>query len=94
MSGMSVNVSVEKLGTIKNYVDEFQNNVKKACLELEGAANQLKQKNSAEDIQDILKTVDDIREIISSADPTFKELQSKIENYIRAINRLKAIANR
>ena len=92
MSGMSVNVSVEKLGAIKSYVDEFQSNVKKACVELEEAANQLKRKSSAEDIQDIIKTVNDIREIIANSDSTFKELQSKIENYISVVNRLKAIA--
>ena len=94
MSGIDINVSVEKLGAIKNYVDEFQSNVKGACMELEAAANQLKQRNSAEDIRDILKTVEDIRGIISDADPTFKELQSKIENYIVAINRIKAVTNR
>lgn len=91
MSGINVNVSVEKLQNIKDYVDDFQRNVNNACLELEGEANQLKQRNSAEDIESILATIEEIKGIIHDADSTFKELQSNIENYITFVNRLKAI---
>ena len=92
MAGMNVNVSLEKLEKIKEYIDEFQSNVMKECNKLENAANSLKRKNSADDIQSIITSVEEIQEIINGANPTFKELQDKIESYIRIINRLKAIA--
>lgn len=91
MSGINVNVSVDKLQSIKDYVDDFQKNVNNACLTLESEANKLKQHNSAEDIESILSTVNEVKEIITAADQTFKELQSNIENYINFINRLKSI---
>ena len=65
-----------------------------ACSELEDEAKKLQANNSAEEISDILKTVDEIKEIISSSQETFKELKEKIGSYITFIAKVKSIAKR
>lgn len=94
MSGLDINVSPEKLAAIRDYVDDFQKNINGACSELEDEAKKLQTNNSAEEISDILKTVDEIKEIISSSQETFKELKEKIGSYITFIAKIKSIAKR
>lgn len=94
MSGLDINVSPEKLAAIRDYVDDFQKNINGACSELEDEAKKLQANNSAEEISDILKTVDEIKEIISSSQETFKELKEKIGSYITFIAKVKSIAKR
>lgn len=94
MSGLDINVSPEKLAAIRDYVDDFQKNINGACSELEDEAKKLQANNSAEEISNILKTVDEIKEIISSSQETFKELKEKIASYITFIAKVKSIAKR
>ena len=94
MSGLDINVSPEKLAAIRDYVDDFQKNINGACSELEDEAKKLQANNSAEEISDILKTVEEIKEIISSSQQTFKELKEKIGSYITFIAKVKSIAKR
>ena len=90
MSGV-IDVSVEKLDRINEYVVEFQRKILCECDDLSVAVANLEKSNSYEDIQDVRKMMKDVREIVESEEPTFLELKKSITTYSNKVKKMKKI---
>ena len=86
---VEVNVNVEKLISFGDYVEKFCKDTQLDCEGLQGALKQLQSHSSSEEVEEILKMVKSINEIISNSETELLQLSLKITEYADFVNRLK-----
>ena len=91
--GKIINVDLEKLIKIAEYVDDFQKKIIDASDRLASAAQTLRNHNSNEDISDVKKMVEEIQSIIDGEQETFAKLKESIARYHDKIQRMKMIVS-
>ncbi len=84
---INIDTNPEKLENMKNYVGEFQKEIKLAANDLTAAAKCFKEQNS-DDISDVIKTTDDVVKAIEDYNQEFKDLRNIIEDYQNRLDKM------
>ena len=92
MASINVNVSVEELRKLSNYVANFKKYIDGDCAQLESATRCLEATMDEESVYSISQTVKEIGKLLDEKGPELEKLAEKINNYADFVERLKAAA--